>query len=138
MRSISLSRRDCKLIQSRAYLYTGMGMEERISLKFRTQNWFTRKTLAKCSTKCVLKACTKKSLFLLDTCEAFSMFDKIEAPDIYMIATSKYEESAIASDTDSIINNFLSDNFSRDFFDFLHSPAGYANKRDFSMADFPK
>ena len=85
-----------------------------------------------------LKGLYKEITFLLDTCEAFSMFDKIEAPDIYMIATSKYEESAIASDTDSIINNFLSDNFSRDFFDFLHSPAGYANKRDFSMADFPK
>ena len=42
-----------------------------------------------------------------------------------MIATSKHEESALATDQDPALNNFLSDNFSRDFLEFLDSPVGY-------------
>ena len=57
---------------------------------------------------------------------------------MYLIATSDHDESAVAQDIDHEIGNYLSDNFSRDFFEFLESPAGYRTKPDFSLADFPK
>ena len=55
-----------------------------------------------------------------------------------MIATSDHEESAVAQDIDHELGNYLSDNFSRDFLDFIESPVGFRAKPDFSLADFPK
>jgi len=43
-----------------------------------------------------LKGLYKEIVFLLDTCEALSMFDQVEAPNMYMIATSDHDESAVA------------------------------------------
>ena len=93
--------------------------------------------LAKVFGEMHLKGLYKEIMFLLDTCEAFSMFDQIEAPNLYMIATSDHEQSAVAQDIDQEIGNYLSDNFSRDFFEFLESPGGYRAMPDFSFADFP-
>ena len=46
-----------------------------------------------------------KELFLiLDTCEAASMFDQIEAPNLVLLATSKHNQSAIAKETDGELN----------------------------------
>ena len=47
-----------------------------------------------------------------------------------------HEESALAVDQDPELNNFLSDNFSRDFFEFLFSPVGYRHKPEMTLADF--
>ena len=85
-----------------------------------------------------LKGMYKEMVILLDTCEALSMFDQITAPNIQMIASSKHEESAVAQDRDGELSQFLSDNFSRDFFEFLYSPVGYTAKRDIKISDFPR
>ena len=85
-----------------------------------------------------LKGLYKEMVLLIDTCEALSLFDQITAPNLYLVATSKHDESAIAQDTDPALNNYLSDNFSRDFFDFLTSPVGYRQKRDFTIKDMER
>ena len=60
----------------------------------------------------------------------------MKAPNIFGIGTSMHEESALAVDQDPELNNFLSDNFSRDFFEFLFSPVGYRHKPEITLADF--
>ena len=56
-----------------------------------------------------------------------------------MISSSKHEESAIASEIDSSLNTFLSDNFSRDFYDFLFQPNGFKHKAgSFTLEDIKK
>ena len=84
-----------------------------------------------------LKGFYKEMVFLIDTCEALSLFDQVTAPNVYMIATSRHDESALASDSDPALNNYLSDNFSRDFFQFLTSPIGFSRRQDFTLAEFP-
>ena len=45
------------------------------------------------------KGMYKEVFFMLDTCEAMTMFDSIEAPGIYMLATAVKGESALADKT---------------------------------------
>lgn len=53
-----------------------------------------------------------------------------------MIASSRHDESALATEVDNSLNNFLSDNFSRDMFDFLFN--AYSKRRNFTLEDFQK
>ena len=61
----------------------------------------------------------KEIFFMFDTCEALTMFDGIEAPNIYMLATAVKGESALADKTDGVLNTFLADRFSAEFNLFL-------------------
>lgn len=65
---------------------------------------------------------------MLDTCEAMTMFDSIEAPNIYMLATAVKGESALADKTDGVLNTFLADRFSADFNNFLTQKNGYSSQ----------
>lgn len=119
-----LSKRLKTNSESRIFIYwNGHGGEN--FFKIQDTDIVHSEDLGKVMDEMHLKGLYMEITFLLDTCEALSLFDKIEAPDIYMIATSKYDESAVASDIDPVINQYLSDNFSRDFFDFLLSPIGF-------------
>lgn len=80
------------------------------------------------------KGLYKEMVLLIDTCEALSLFDQVEAPNVYMVASSRHDESALATEVDDSLNNFLSDNFSRDMFDFLFNL--YAKRRNFTLNDF--
>ena len=92
--------------------------------------------LAKVMDEMNLKGMYKEMVMLIDTCEALSLFDQVKAPNVYMVATSQHNESALAQDVDPAINNFLSDNFSRDFFDFLESPVGFQRRPSFTIQNF--
>jgi len=64
----------------------------------------------------------KEMLLILDTCEAMSLFDQVEAPNILMVGSSAHEEHAVADTTDGEINAFMTDLFSNHLFEFLDSP----------------
>lgn len=54
--------------------------------------------LAKTIDEMHLKGSYKEMIFMLDTCEALSLFDQVSAPNVYMIASSEHDESALAQD----------------------------------------
>ncbi|CAI2375727.1 unnamed protein product [Moneuplotes crassus] len=58
-----------------------------------------------------LKGKYRKILFISDTCEAFSWFSYVQAPNVMYEASSKLGESAISHGWDSRIENFLSDKY---------------------------
>jgi len=43
---------------------------------------------------------------MLDTCHAASMFKTIDAPNIILLSTALFDESAVATDTDGEMNLF--------------------------------
>ena len=62
---------------------------------------------AKTLTEMHQKSLYKEMLFVLDTCEAFSMFEdilEVDAPNIYLLATSGLHESAVSDETDGVLN----------------------------------
>jgi len=71
------------------------------------------------------KGMYKEVFFMFDTCEAMTMFDSIEAPGIYMLATAVKGESALADKTDGVLNTFLADKFSAEFNLFLTQKNGF-------------
>lgn len=73
---------------------------------------------------------------MLDTCEAMTMFDEIEAPEIYMLASAVLGESALADKTDGVLNTFLADKFSAEFNLFLTQRNGYRDQTQFKLSDF--
>lgn len=80
----------------------------------------------------------KEIFFMIDTCQAMTLFDEVNAPNIYMLATSVRGESAIADKTDGVLNTFLSDKFSGEFYDFLTMPNGYSGQKNFKLQDFKR
>ena len=78
----------------------------------------------------------KEMFFMLDTCEAMTMFDEIEAPEIYMLASAVLGESALADKTDGVLNTFLADKFSAEFNLFLTQRNGYRDQTQFKLSDF--
>ena len=80
----------------------------------------------------------KEIFFMLDTCEAFTMFDEIEAPNIYMLATAVKGESALADKTDGVLNTFLADKFSGEFHQFLTQKNGFSGQQNFKLSDFKR
>lgn len=76
---------------------------------------------------------------MIDTCEGYTMFDLITAPNVLMLSTSDEDESAYSSELDHKLNNHLMDKFTRDFMEYLENPVmGFKNDRDFKVSDFPK
>ena len=94
--------------------------------------------LAKVIHEMHVKGLYKEMVLLLDTCEALSLFDHVKAPNVYMIGSAQHHESALATEYDGALNNFSSDNFSRDMIEFLYSPVGYRSNRNYSLEDFHK
>ena len=76
--------------------------------------------------------------FMIDTCQAMTLFDEVTAPNIYMLATSVRDESAIADTTDGVLNTFLADRFSGEFNAFLTQPNGFSGQQQFKLQDFKR
>ena len=52
--------------------------------------------LSKVIDEMYMKGMYSEMVMLIDTCEALSLFDQVTAPNLYMVATSMHDESAIA------------------------------------------
>ena len=94
--------------------------------------------LAKVFNEMHIKGLYKEIFFVLDTCEAASMFHQVNAPNLFLLSSARNHESAIADVTDGTLNTFLSDKFSAVFGEFLFQKNGYRSRPDFKISDFPR
>ena len=62
-------------------------------------------------------------LFILDTCEAMSLFDQVDAPNIAMVGSSVVGEHSLSDEIDKTLNTFVNDKFSHHLYEFLVSKA---------------
>ena len=92
--------------------------------------------LAKTFNEMHMKGLYGEILFILDTCEGFSMFEQVTAPGILMVASADFHESAMANTTDDELNTFEQDAFSKELRAFLFE-GNYQSKRGFRVSDFP-
>ncbi|CDW73443.1 gpi8p [Stylonychia lemnae] len=60
-------------------------------------------------------------LLLLDTCEAMTLFDRVNAPNIMMVGTSVLGQHAYSHLIDSSLNTYISDKFSFFFHEFIRT-----------------
>ena len=90
--------------------------------------------LAKTFNEMHLKGLYKEILLILDSCEGFSMFEQITAPNILLVTSAENHESAMSSTTDGDLNTFERDNFSGAFEDYLSG--AYSTNRGFKISDF--
>ena len=61
-------------------------------------------------------------VIMFDTCQAMSLFDNVEAPNIFLIGTSVIGQSAYSYQFDPDFNQDLNDRFSYYFFyEFLRN-----------------
>ena len=56
-----------------------------------------------------LKRKYKEIFMIMETCEAQSLFDEINAPNLILFGTSKYHESAYTHEKSSEHNRFLNE-----------------------------
>jgi glycosylphosphatidylinositol transamidase (GPIT) subunit GPI8 len=90
--------------------------------------------LAKTFNEMHMKGLYKEILFFLDTCEGFSMFEQITAPNIVMVASADAHESALADSVDGVLNNYEQDAFDKVLWDFLFN-GGYQARRNFKISE---
>ena len=63
-----------------------------------------------------------ESIFMImDTCEAMSLFDDIEAPNLILLASSAHHESALSYEFDGDLNTNINDQFMYEFAKFIES-----------------
>ena len=67
-----------------------------------------------------MKRMYKEVLFIIDTCQAMSLFDHVNAPNLFLLGTSKSGQSAYSHQHDHDMNMELNDKFSFAFFQFLN------------------
>lgn len=70
-------------------------------------------------------------LLILDTCEAMSLFDQVDAPNIVMVGTSVTGQHALSYQLDGTINTYLNDRFTFYFYQILKQ------QKSARMSDFP-
>jgi phosphatidylinositol glycan class K len=66
-----------------------------------------------------VKGLYEEILLIVDTCEAMSLFDQVDAPNIFMVGTSIHGQHALSHLTDGSLNTYLNDKFSYFFYQFL-------------------
>ena len=79
----------------------------------------------------------KEALIFIDTCQAMSLFDFVEAPNLFMMGTSKTGQSAYSHQHDYHLNIELNDKFSYAFYQFLTGDYLKYTKRT-TLGDFPE
>lgn len=122
---------------SRIFIYfNGHGGEN--FFKIQDTDLIHSEDLAKVFNEMHIKGLYKEILIIIDTCEGESMYHQVDAPNLLLVYTSENHESAIADETDGVLNTFLSDKFSGEFGEFLFAPNGYKARPDFKISDFPK
>jgi len=87
-----------------------------------------------------LKRKYKEIFFLLDTCEAMSMFDDITAPNMILMGTSLHDQPAKSYQWDRRLNSWLNDHFTFHLTEYLRNPVKFTkNSRLNSFISlFPK
>jgi len=58
----------------------------------------------------------KEVFMIIDTCEAMTLFDSINAPNLILMGTSLLGKSAYSHQFKPEINNYLNDHFSYEFY----------------------
>mmetsp|Transcript_18441 Transcript_18441/g.31548 ORF Transcript_18441/g.31548 Transcript_18441/m.31548 type:complete len:132 (-) Transcript_18441:181-576(-) len=71
--------------------------------------------LSKVFNEMYLKNRYKEVLMMIDTCQAMSLFEQVETPNLFLLGTSIKDESAWSAQPDSSLNLDLNDKFSYHF-----------------------
>lgn len=58
----------------------------------------------------------KEVFMIIDTCEAMSLYDEVDAPNLFLVGTSVLGQSAWSNQHDSSIANDLNDKFTFAFY----------------------
>ena len=72
-------------------------------------------------------------LLLLDTCEAYSLFDQVESPNIVMVGPSIHGQHALSHNHDGALNTYVNDKFSYYFYKYIKEP----QPKNVRLSDFP-
>lgn len=66
------------------------------------------------------KGLYKETLMIMDTCQAMSLYDAVNSPNLFLVGSSNREESAYSNQFDADMNTNLNDKFTFYFFEFLY------------------
>ena len=80
-----------------------------------------------------IKKLYSEILLILDTCEAMSLLDQVDAPNILMVGSSVHHQHAFSHQEDNQLNVFLNDKFTYFFWEFLYNGQFTRNVK---IADF--
>jgi len=83
-----------------------------------------------------MKRMYKEILMFIDTCQAMSLFDQVEAPNLFLMGTSKTGQSAYSHQHDNELNLELNDKFTFAFYQFLAGEYLKYTKKT-KLGDFP-
>jgi phosphatidylinositol glycan class K len=84
------------------------------------------------------KGLYSEALIILDTCEALSLFDQVDAPNIVMMGTSVTGQHALSNQIDGQINTYLNDKFTYYLYQYLKQwTEGVTPNKKVTMAEFP-
>jgi len=67
-----------------------------------------------------LKRKYKEIFMIMETCEAQSLFDEIDAPNLILFGTSKYHESAYTDELSSEHNRYFNERWIHNFMKYSH------------------
>ncbi|KAL7515920.1 hypothetical protein ACHAWF_000013, partial [Thalassiosira exigua] len=76
-------------------------------------------------------------LFISDTCQAFTMVDKIEVPDVYSIGSSLKGQNSYASHSDTEVGQSVIDRYSKIVKDFIDDAVSLTSDPLSKNADMP-
>jgi len=86
-----------------------------------------------------LKKMYKEIVMIIDTCQAMSLFDDVEAPNLILIGSSSRNESAYSHQYDADLNTGLNDKFTFYFHLFLHGRHDqYSFSKNTRLSQFPQ
>ena len=66
------------------------------------------------------KSLYKETLMIMDTCQAMSLYDAVNSPNLFLVGSSNRDESAYSHQFDSDLNTSLNDKFTFYFYEFLY------------------
>ena len=76
---------------------------------------------------------------IIDTCQGMSLYDEVEAPNLFLLSTSSANESAYSHQFSPSLNTGLNDKFTYYFHEFLHDKFDGAKFTEFTIInEFPK
>ena len=83
-----------------------------------------------------MKKMYKEVLMFIDTCQAMSLFDGVDSPDLFLVGTSVLGQSAYSHQHDFSLNLDLNDKFTFAFYEFLRGDYNKFTEKT-RLSDFP-
>lgn len=77
--------------------------------------------LAKVFNEMNLKRMYKEVFMIIDTCQGMSLYEEVDAPNLFLLSTSSANESAYSHQFDPTLNTGLNDKFTYYFHKFLRN-----------------